>query len=63
MNRDPLFHRQSKKIKASDFLRNTFCDHYETCLDEAARKDQLLDCGSCDYNFSYYQYNGPDEVH
>jgi len=62
MNRDPLFHRQRKKIRASDFLRNTFCDHYETCLDEAARKDQLLDCGSCDYKFSYYQNHGADEV-
>ena len=62
MDRFPLFHRQSKKIKATDFLRNIFCDDYIACLDEAARKDQLLDCGSCDYKFSYYQYDGPGEV-
>jgi hypothetical protein len=49
MDKAPIFPMKGKKIMPSDFARHYHCPHYETCIDEAAKKDRLLDCGACEY--------------
>ena len=49
MYRTPIFPMSGYKIQPSDFARHYHCPHYETCIDEAAKKNLLLDCGSCEY--------------
>jgi hypothetical protein len=49
MDKAPIFPMKGKKIKPSDFARHYHCPHYETCIDEAAKKDRHLDCGACEY--------------
>jgi hypothetical protein len=47
MLRSPLFPRPTDKTFPTDFLRNYLCFHYDICLEEAADKNLLLDCGTC----------------
>ena len=49
MEKTPNFPVTGKKIKPSDYIRHFHCQHYDTCVYEAAIKDRLLDCGACEY--------------
>jgi hypothetical protein len=47
MKRTPLFPAPSPKLSPEAYLRNYWCPHYDTCLDEAAALDHYLDCSQC----------------
>ena len=55
MEKTPVFHKVGKKKKQLDCIRNFNCEHYEYCINEAAMKDFLLDCGSCEYQLTVPQ--------
>ena len=55
MKKTPIFPVMGKKIKPADFMRQYHCPHYEACMNEAAIKDRLLDCGSCEYRFQEFK--------
>ncbi len=35
------------KKQEPDFIRNIYCDHYDSCLNSAARLDRLFNCDHC----------------
>jgi len=50
MLRNPVF--TGAESASPDMLaehRHVLCPHYDTCLDEAIRKDRYFDCRWCDF--------------
>ena len=52
MAKTPIFHKVGNKKKLPLCKRNFNCQHYKDCINEAAMKNFLLDCGSCEYKLT-----------
>jgi hypothetical protein len=57
MQKSPIFPILTDETKPTDFLRNYLCLHYDACLNEAADRNQLLDCGKCIYKDTQISFN------
>ncbi len=58
MERNPLFMTICEEISEVSFTRrHVLCPNYDTCLDEAVRRDQHFECTQCAFkrhNISVY---------
>ena len=54
VKRAPLFPKPTTSVSPTDFLRNFWCRHYDTCLKEASDRHSYLSCSLCRYKSSHH---------
>ena len=52
MRRRPLFPKHVTGVSQTDYLRNFWCQYYDTCLGEAVNHNKYLSCNLCRYRCS-----------
>ena len=57
VKRAPLFPKPTTNVSPTDFLRNFWCGHYETCLQEASDRHCYLSCSLCGYKTNHFHDN------
>ena len=60
MERYPIFHKESPKLRQPDLMKNIWCPYYEDCIDEAATNNSLMDCSHCKHSDVNYEENWRD---
>ena len=60
LKRTPLFPKPTTNVSPTDFLRNFWCCHYDTCMKDASDRHSYLSCSVCGYKSSHY-YDGTFE--
>ena len=54
VKRAPLFPKPTTNVSPTDFLRNFWCRHYDTCMKEASDRHSYLSCSLCRYKSCHF---------
>ena len=55
MKKVPLFPKHTTNVSQTDFLRNFWCHHYESCMNEATNRNSYLSCSLCGYKHTHIE--------